>query len=150
MVPILKSTLVDQLHWVSAEEFIYGISIGQVTPGPILISSAFFGYKMAGVTGAIVATASIFLPSSLLMIILSGIFLSIKQNPIVQSVLVGIRPAVVGMIVYSGFSLFNLMTDANLFVSITLAAVTFWLVYKYNVNTALLIVAGSILGFLIY
>ncbi len=150
MVPILKTTLVDQLHWVSGEEFIYGISIGQVTPGPILISAVFFGYKMNGVVGAIIATISIFLPSALLMIILSNVFISLKHNRFIQAALSGIRPAVVGMILYSGFSLYQLMADANLYLSLVIAAVTFWLVFTYSFNTALLICAGAILGFIIY
>jgi chromate transporter len=150
MVPILKTTLVDQLNWVTGEEFIYGISIGQVTPGPILISAVFFGYKVKGLAGAIIATISIFLPSALLMIILSNVFISLKHNRFIQSALSGIRPAVIGMILYSGFSLYQLITDANLFVSLAIAAVTFWLVFRYSFNTALLICAGGILGFLIY
>jgi chromate transporter len=150
MVPILKTKLVDQLHWVSGEEFIYGISIGQVTPGPILISAAFFGYKMKGIIGAIVATISIFLPSALLMIILSNVFISLKHSRVVQAALSGIRPAVVGMILYSGYSLYQLMTDANLFVSLAIAAVAFWLVFKYSFNTALLICAGAAVGLFFY
>lgn len=150
MVPILKTTLVDQLHWVSGEEFIYGISIGQVTPGPILISAVFFGYKMNGIVGAIIATISIFLPSALLMIILSNVFISLKHNRFIQAALSGIRPAVVGLILYSGLSLYQLMADANLYVSLVIAAVTFLLVFRYSVNTALLICAGAILGFIVY
>jgi chromate transporter len=150
MVPILKTILVDQLRWVSGEEFIYGISIGQVTPGPILISAGFFGYKMKGILGAIVATGSIFLPSAMLMIILSNVFIALKHNRFIQAALSGIRPAVVGMILYSGFSLYQLMTDANLYISITIVALTFWLVFKYSFNTALLICAGAILGFFVY
>jgi chromate transporter len=150
MVPILKTILVDQLRWVSGEEFIYGISIGQVTPGPILISAGFFGYKMKGILGAIVATGSIFLPSAMLMIILSNVFIALKHNRFIQAALSGIRPAVVGMILYSGFSLYQLMTDANLYISITIVALTFWLVFKYSFNTALLICAGAIIGFFVY
>jgi chromate transporter len=150
MVPILKSTLVDQLHWLSGEEFIYGISIGQITPGPILISSVFFGYKMSGLSGAMLATVSIFLPSAMLMVILSNVFISFKHNAPIQAALSGIRPAVVGMIVYSGFSLYPLMADANPLVSLAIAAITFWLVFRYSFNTALLILAGGILGYLIY
>ena len=56
MIPTLKTILVDQLVWLNYEEFVFGISIGQVTPGPILISAAFFGYKMGGITGAIISS----------------------------------------------------------------------------------------------
>ena len=151
MVPVLKNLLVDQLAWFNSQEFIYGISIGQVTPGPILISSVFFGYKMAGIAGSLIATIAIFFPSAMLMIILSNIFISLKHNAVVQSALMGLKPAIVGMILYSGFSiLMERTTGANLFLSIALAAVTFWLVFRFNIAIVMVIVAGGILGFLIY
>jgi len=151
MVPVLKSILVDQLNWFNNQEFIYGISIGQVTPGPILISSVFFGYKMAGIAGALIATIAIFFPSAMLMLILSNIFISLKHNMIVQSALMGLKPAVVGMILYSGFSIFiGQTTGANLFLSVALTAVTFWLVFRFNIATVIVILGGGILGFLIY
>lgn len=151
MVPILKSTLVDQLGWFTQEEFVYGISVGQVTPGPILISSVFFGYKMAGIIGSLIATISIFFPSAMLMLLLSNIFSSIRNNPTVQAALEGIKPAVVGMILYSAFSIFiEQLDNSNLYVSVTLTAVSFWLVYRFNTANALLILAGGILGLLVY
>ncbi len=151
MIPILKSILVEQQNWINNQEFIYGISIGQITPGPILISSVFFGYKVAGVAGSLLATIGIFFPSAMLMIMMSNIFISLKNNKIVQSALLGLKPAVTGMILYSGFSIFmEHMTSGNLFLSLALVAAAFWLVFRFNIATAIVIVAGAILGFIIY
>lgn len=151
MIPVMKSILVDQLNWFSNHEFIYGISIGQVTPGPILISSVFFGYMMAGVMGSLIATFAIFFPSAMLMIITSSIFTSLKYNKFVQSGLMGIKPAITGMILSAGVSIFTeQMKGGNLLISVTLSAITFWLVFRFNVATAVIILCGGILGFLIY
>lgn len=151
MIPVLKSILVEQQNWINNQEFIYGISIGQITPGPILISSVFFGYKMAGVAGSLIASIGIFFPSAMLMIIFSNIFISLKHNKIIQSALLGLKPAVAGMILYSGFSIFmEHMTSGNLFLSLALVAAAFWLVFRLNIATAIVIVAGAILGFIIY
>lgn len=151
MVPVLKSILVDQLSWFNNQEFIYGISIGQVTPGPILISAVFFGYKMAGVAGSLIATIAIYFPSAMLMLILSNVFISLKHNRFIQSALMGLKPAVVGMILYSGFSIFTELTvGANIFLSLALTVVTFWLMFRYNIATAIVIVGGGVLGFLVY
>ena len=68
-IPMIQEIVVDTYGWVTNKEFIDGIAIGQITPGPILISATFIGYKMAGVLGAIAATIGIFLPPALLMLI---------------------------------------------------------------------------------
>lgn len=151
MIPVLKNLLVDNLNWFNDHEFMYGISAGQITPGPILISAVFFGYKMAGIWGSIVATIGIFLPSAILMIILSKIFISVKHNRIVQSALSGLKPAVTGMILYSGLSIFiEHMRGANLFLSLGLAGISFWLVFRFNIVNAIIIIAGGVLGFFMY
>lgn len=151
MVPVLKNLLVEQLAWFNSQEFIYGISIGQVTPGPILISSVFFGYKMAGLLGAVIATIAIFFPSALLMIILSNVFNSVKNNLVIQSALQGLKPAIVGMIVFSALSIFREYTNtSNMVLSLILTGVSFWLVFRYNIANAILIISGGLLGFFIY
>jgi chromate transporter len=151
MIPVLKNMLVDQLGWFNNEEFVYGISIGQVTPGPILISSVFFGYKVGGVVGSIAAMVAIFFPSALLMIILSSIYRAFKNNGYIQSALQGVKPAVVGMILYAAISIFIEHThNANLLISLSLALISFALVFRFNVTNALVILAGGVLGVLLY
>jgi len=105
MIPILELLLVDQLHWLSANEFLIGISLGHITPGPILISAVFFGYKVNGPIGAVVAVLGIFIPSAALMIISSRFYAAISDNTAIKSAMKTIRPAIVGMIAYSGISL---------------------------------------------
>lgn len=105
MIPILELLLVDQLQWLTSNEFLVGISLGHVTPGPILISAAFFGYKVNGAIGSLVAVLGIFLPSASLMIISSRFYSLIADNPVFKAALKAIRPAIVGMIAYSGVSL---------------------------------------------
>ncbi|MEJ1241149.1 chromate efflux transporter [Chryseolinea sp. T2] len=151
MIPIMKSVLVDQLGWITDQEFIYGISIGQVTPGPILISATFFGFKLAGFTGAVVATLAIFAPSAILMLMLSVIFDVLKQNRFVQSALMGIKPCVVGMILYSGVSIvITHIENTYALVTITLTALSFFLVFRFNTSNVLLIIGGALAGYLLY
>lgn len=105
MIPILELLLVNQLQWLTSNEFLVGISLGHVTPGPILISAAFFGYKVNGFVGSVVAVLGIFLPSASLMIICSRFYSVVAGNPVFKAALKTIRPAIVGMIAYSGVSL---------------------------------------------
>ncbi len=97
-IPLIQEIVVDGLHWVTGPEFVSAIALGQVTPGPILISAAFIGYKIKGLAGAALATFAIFFPSALLMITASRVLDGIKASKPVQAALKGIRAAVVGMI----------------------------------------------------
>jgi len=150
MVPILKSILVDQLAWFNYKEFVFGISIGQVTPGPILISSAFFGYKMAGIAGAIISTIAIFFPSSLLMIGASEAYQKVKENRLFQAGLVGVKPAVVGLIFYSGASLFIKHIEFfNIWISLGILVVSVIAIFKFNTQTAIVVLLSGVLGYLV-
>ena len=97
-IPLIQEIVVDGLHWVSLPEFTSAIAMGQVTPGPILISAAFIGYKIKGFIGAVLATFAIFFPSALLMITASQILDRIKGSGTMQAALTGIRAVVVGMV----------------------------------------------------
>lgn len=148
MVPVLQSMLVDHLHWTSQQEFIYGVSIGQITPGPILISAAFFGYKVSGIPGSVVATIGIFLPSAILMITLSKVYLVIKGNAYVQSGLEMIKPAIVGLILYSGVLLIGAETSGTHFLPILiLLAVSLILIFWLKFKPFLMIPAGACIGY---
>jgi chromate transporter len=143
MVPLLKTLIVDQNAWVSYEEFAFGISVGQVTPGPILISAAFFGYKVFGIKGAILSTFGIFLPSSALMILVSQIFQRFKESTWLKAALEGILPAVVGLIIFSGFSLFkNHIQDYSFLLAFLILVISFVLVYRFQRTPPLVLVIG--------
>ena len=101
IIPIMEQALVSDLNWVTLQEFNAAIGISQVTPGPILTSVTFIGYKMAGFVGATVATLAIFLPSSILMIFLSHVQQKIKHLSYIDAVMKGMRAVVIGLI-FSG------------------------------------------------
>ncbi|QOI96354.1 MAG: chromate efflux transporter [Flammeovirgaceae bacterium] len=151
MVPILKSILVDKTQWFTLTEFLAGISAGQITPGPILISAAFFGYKIKGVTGAVIATIAIFLPSSLLMILVSKFFSRYKSNRFVQAALAGIKPVVVGLILAAAFSVLgNYWPGANPFATIIILVVSFLLIFRFKINPVILVAISGLAGYLFY
>lgn len=101
IIPIMEQAVVGDLGWLTIEEFNAAISISQITPGPIMTSVTFIGYKMAGITGAIVGTLAIFVPSSLLMIFLSHFQQKIKHFSHIDAIMKGMRSVVIGLI-FSG------------------------------------------------
>lgn len=151
MVPVLKSILVDKTQWVTLNEFLVGISVGQITPGPILVSAAFFGYKIEGIIGAVIATVAIFLPSSLLMIMVSKFFSHYRSNRFVQAALAGIKPVVVGLILAAAFALFGTYwSNGNAVITSTLLVISFMLFFWFKVNPAIVVVLSGLLGYLVY
>ena len=101
--------MVNQFHWLSAQEFLDGLALGQLTPGPILMLAAFVGYKVAAVGGALVGAAAIFLPSFLLMLSVMPVFERIQRIRWMKAALRGIGPVVIGMI---AVSLFQMLPNA--------------------------------------
>lgn len=68
-VPVMLHQVVDVRHWMNSRTFMEGIALGQVTPGPIVITATFVGYQIAGLPGAVVGTVAIFSPSFLMVLI---------------------------------------------------------------------------------
>lgn len=101
MIPVLHDLVVEQNLWLSSSEFAQSIAFGQITPGPILVSATFVGYKVSGLIGALVATVGIFLPSALLIILVGVFYQSISGLSIIAKLFLGISPAIIGFIVYS-------------------------------------------------
>jgi chromate transporter len=99
MIPILQWDLVDHLGWLTLQQFLDGILLGFVTPGPIIITATFVGYWVKGLLGAIVATLAIFLPPILIIIFLTPFYQKIKEAQVMRPVIQGILAALVGMLV---------------------------------------------------
>jgi chromate transporter len=109
LVSYLQIGLVDQFHWLTKTELLDAISVGQVTPGPVLTTATFIGYVLGakqfgggvagGVIGAIAATGAIFLPSFLFILVLGRMLPRIRRNRYARGALDGMNAAVVALIV---------------------------------------------------
>jgi chromate transporter len=97
MIALVEEQVVGRLHWLTSEEFIAGLALGQLTPGPVLMVAAYVGYKVLGVVGAIAAAAAAFLPSFALMLVLLPAFDRVRNLAWARAVIQGIAPAVIGI-----------------------------------------------------
>jgi chromate transporter len=107
LIPVLHDRLVTQLHWLTSREFLDGVAISNLTPGPIAVLATFAGYGVAGIGGALTATVALFAPAILLMMILSQQYARFREDRRVQRFLSGLNPAVVGLIVAAALLLFR-------------------------------------------
>jgi chromate transporter len=97
MIALLEEHVVRQLQWLSAEEFIAGLALGQLTPGPVLMVAAYVGYKLLGIVGAVAAATAAFLPSFILMLAILPAFDRLRSLVWAKAVIQGIAPGVIGV-----------------------------------------------------
>jgi len=129
MIPIMQWDMVDHLGWLTLRQFLDGILLGFVTPGPIIITATFLGYRLQGLLGAVVATVSIFLPPILIIIFLTPYYQRVKEGRRVRPIIQGILAALVGMLVLvtlqMGTATLTDLKSLGLMVAASLALIVF-------------------------
>ena len=97
MIALMEEHVVTRLGWLDPEEFIAGLALGQLTPGPVLMVAAYVGYKVLGVAGAVAAAAAAFLPSFALMLAILPAFDRVRRFAWTRAVIQGVAPGVIGV-----------------------------------------------------
>ena len=149
------------MGWVTVEEFADALAIGNALPGPIAPQvSAYIGYKLAGTWGAIAAVSGTIIPTTILMLVMVIFFFGIKDSPTVVAMLKAVRPIIVGLLLwttyvmaYSVFSVSKLGWGNGLVQNwdkVIIAIAAFALLTLTEVNPVWLVIAGAILGFVVY
>ena len=98
LIPLMHRIMVDQYQWLSLQEFIDGVALSQLTPGPLAMLSTFAGFRVGGFWGGLTGTLFIFLPCTLLMLVLSSHYEKFRDMESIREILDGLLPAVVGII----------------------------------------------------
>lgn len=144
VIPVMHRELVTNLHLLTEKEFIDGVAISQLTPGPVAILATFAGYKIAGVIGALVSTFAMFLPGSALMFFISNSYEKIKNSEFARKVLDVTIPVVVGLLVAAVFQIGE--SAVHGYVDGIILAVSLFLLVRFKINPAILIVSFAIFG----
>jgi chromate transporter len=98
MIALIQEQVVDQFHWLTHQEFINGLALGQFTPGPVLMVAAYVGYKVAGLGGAVMAATASFLPSFIIMLLILPVFEHVRMLAWTKAAMRGVGPAVMGVL----------------------------------------------------
>lgn len=166
MVSLIQGQVVTRYHWMSMSEFTDVIAISQMTPGPIGINSATYcGYtaihnagmgSTASILGSAVATLALVLPSLILMILISKLFMRYMHTTAVQSIFTGLRPAVVGLLAAAALLLMNSENFSSPFenpwqfyISVGLFIATFVGTKFFNINPIRMIAYAAFAGLLL-
>ena len=145
-IPVLDKIIVNEIGWLNSQQFIDCIAMGQITPGPILISATFVGYKMNGIIGALFATFSIFAPSSVIIIFISRFFLYFKNNMFAKKIIQGIKIGIVGLIFYSAIIVLLNKETIDIFTIIVFFSSIIILI-KTKIHPVVLIVISGLAGY---
>lgn len=154
IIPLLEFEVVERLGWLSTADFINGVAIGQLSPGPVVLTAAFVGYKMAGFLGALIAAVGIFTPSFLFIMLAAPLLVRLRKNAWVQAFLKGIKPAVVGAIMAAAIPLgqtsFIRETPLLSMLAVVVAIASLGAIIRFKVIAWKLILAGAVVGLMGY
>lgn len=144
LVAFLERDVVDTYHWITSEQLLDAVAVGQVTPGPVFTTATFVGYQVDGLAGALVATVAIFLPSFVFVALLTRIVPWARRSPWAGGALDGLNAASLGLM--AGVTVL-LVDDAypDPF-TVALGLLALAVLLRWRANAAWLISAGAVVG----
>ncbi len=144
LLAFLRSDFVVRYGWLTDQQLIDAIAVGQVTPGPVFTTATFIGYVLGGLPGALLATLGIFLPSFIFVAISNPLIPRIRNSPWISGLLDGVNAASLGLMAAVTVQLGWASLTDWLTVLIFLASAI--LLIRYKVNATWLIAGGAIVG----
>ena len=146
-IPLIQREVVDRFGWVTTREFIDGIALGQVTPGPIVITATFVGYKAGGLVGALLGTIAVFFPSFLIVTTLAPHYDRIKRSAAIQVMVRGILAAFIGLLLFVGYRFGEVaLMDWRTWALMAAAWVALW----RKVDLLLIVGVGAVLSVVLF
>ncbi len=148
LIPVLHHRLVVNLGWLTQSEFMDGVAISQLTPGPIAVLATFAGFRVGGVAGALLATVALFAPAIVLMMFISHFYQRLRQLAAIRDFLAGLVPAVVGLVVAAAVALAPGAISWQRPAGIALSLVALFLLVRRKWHPALVLGFGAGVGIL--
>lgn len=149
VLTFIQKEVIENNHWITAEDFIDIVAIAEMTPGPIAVnSSTFVGYKLLGLLGSAAATLGVILVPFTVTLLVSIYFNKFKHIKQVNWVLKGIRPAVLGLIASACYKI-GIISIVDI-KSIIIGVLVFIGVYRFKIHPILAIAISGVLGIVFY
>jgi chromate transporter len=146
LLAFLRADFVVRLGWLTDQQLLDAIAIGQVTPGPVFTTATFIGYVLGGVPGALLATLGIFLPSFIFVAISNPLIPRMRKSAWVSALLDGVNVASLGLMAAVTWQLGRASLTGLL--PILIALVSFVLLVRFKVNSTWLVAGGGLIGIL--
>jgi chromate transporter len=144
LLAFLQRELVEQHHWLTSQQLLDAVAIGQITPGPVFTTATFVGYLLAGNAGAIAGTVGIFLPAFALVWLVHPWVAKLRQSLWVSGFLDGINSASLGLMAGVTYTLAQETLQDGL--TLGLAIISSIILFLFPINTAWLVLGGGLVG----
>jgi chromate transporter len=140
----IQRDVVTGYGWLTLQQLLDAIAVGQMTPGPVLSSATFIGYLVAGVPGAVISTIAVFFPSFVIVALIGPWIPRLRQSPVAQAFLRGVNAAVVALILSVSLALFrSAVVDVWTALVVVVGLVA---LLRFKVNTLWLVMGGAVVG----
>lgn len=147
LLAFLQRDLVERNQWLTSQQLLDAVAIGQFTPGPLFTTATFIGYLLAGHAGAVAGTIGIFLPAFLLVGIINPWVPKLRQSRWTSGFLDGVNAASLGLMAVVTWELgIAAIVD---WLTLALAILGLIVVFRFKLNSAWLVLAGAIVGFVV-
>jgi chromate transporter len=144
LLAFLRADLVERNHWLTEQQLLDAVAVGQVTPGPVFTTATFIGYVLAGPAGAVVATVGIFLPAFVFVAISVPLLPRLRRSAVTAAFLDGVNVASVALMAVVTWQLGRAaIVDVT---TAVLAMVSAVLLMRWRVNSAWLVLGGAVVG----
>ena len=144
----LDGELISNLGWLTHEDLVEAVAVGQMTPGPVLSTATFVGYQLGGISGAFAATFGIFLPSFLFVWLLNPMIKKMRNSPILTSFLEAVNIAAVAVMLYVTYEM--TLSIVVGWKTALIAILSFIIYFRLkNISPFLIIAGGGILGWIL-
>jgi len=144
LLAFLRTDLVDRLRWLTEAQLLDAVAVGQITPGPVFTTATFIGYILGGFRGAVVATLGIFLPSFFFVSISGPLVPHLRRSALAGAFLDGVNVGAWALM--AAVTLFLARAAIVDITTILLAASSAFILIRYRVNSAWLVIGGGLIG----
>lgn len=144
LLAFLRADFVERLGWLTDQQLIDAVAVGQFTPGPVFTTATFIGYLVGGVPGAIAATVAIFLPSFVFVAAIAPFVARLRRSVVFGAFLDGVNVAALGLMAAVTWQLARAAVVDGVTATLALAATI--VLWRFNVNSAWLILGGGLIG----
>lgn len=147
LIPLLNHIMVEQYRWLTLRQFLDGLALSQLTPGPLAMLATFTGFRAGGFLGGLVATVFIFVPCVMLMLLIGRNYHRLKNIDLIRTTLDGLLPAVVGLVAAAAWNLgASSLAGVNEFIILAIG----FAVFKWTKVSPMVVILGAgLVGLLI-
>jgi len=146
LLAFLQADLVERLGWITQDQLMTAVAVGQFTPGPVFTAATFIGYLLDGVPGAVVATVGIFLPAFVFVAISNPFIPRLRRSPWAAAILDGVNAVSLGLMAAVTVQLARDALVDPLTVALALGAGV--LLFRFRLNSVWIILGGAVVGLL--